>query len=409
MSQATADFFDRKKPWSRIKDSVIGSYLPQYLAMVSQLRRPIILVDAFAGPGVFRDPDTGRSEYGSPIIMCEAAKWARCPHRMFFGNKRRSHHNRLQAELDARQIPEAQATAVQMDSQELLTELAYIITDETLFLYLDPFGYTGCEMDGLKPLVERSPRYSTELIFNLDVADLHRLASRHALRNKGTTPQIAESHSLLMSVLMGDWWKDILLSDDPDFTAAEKELLIVQGYIERYKPYFKYRGYCPVPDKAGGKAKYYITFFSNHPDALVAHNDNMFRAYHTFVAKDRWSVGMFKEGVEKGAIEVGWRDVVSPDAFSLDPLIVEAVYLANKAGKSTARKETWVRILNEHGHFMKWTQPQFLRRVEALRDRGQLGPSVRDARRINDDCRLFLPAIGAEPMEPRQLGLDEIA
>jgi len=64
-----AEFFKGKRPWSKIKDKVIGDYLVPYLRKVSRLRRKIIIVDAFAGQGIFED-----GTKGSPLIICEIAE-----------------------------------------------------------------------------------------------------------------------------------------------------------------------------------------------------------------------------------------------------------------------------------------------------------------------------------------------
>jgi three-Cys-motif partner protein len=69
MSITTDDFFAGKRPWSIIKDQVLEQYMPGYLAKVNRLRRPILLIDGYAGPGVFDD-----GKPGSPLIMCAAAE-----------------------------------------------------------------------------------------------------------------------------------------------------------------------------------------------------------------------------------------------------------------------------------------------------------------------------------------------
>ena len=61
---AEKDFFKGKKPWSEIKDAVIGSYLPPYLRKVAQLEKHIVLVDAFAGRGKYEDGSAG-----SPLMI----------------------------------------------------------------------------------------------------------------------------------------------------------------------------------------------------------------------------------------------------------------------------------------------------------------------------------------------------
>ncbi len=55
MSDYEEDFFEGKRPWSVIKDQVLNSYMSPYLNKVKSLQKPILLIDGFAGPGVFDD------------------------------------------------------------------------------------------------------------------------------------------------------------------------------------------------------------------------------------------------------------------------------------------------------------------------------------------------------------------
>ena len=52
-TQSTEDtFFEGKRPWSVIKDKVIGDYIKPFKNKVAKLNRPILFIDAFAAPGV---------------------------------------------------------------------------------------------------------------------------------------------------------------------------------------------------------------------------------------------------------------------------------------------------------------------------------------------------------------------
>ncbi len=51
--KSESDFFKGKRPWSRIKDKVIGNYLVPYLNKVSKLPYKIVMVDAFTGQGIY--------------------------------------------------------------------------------------------------------------------------------------------------------------------------------------------------------------------------------------------------------------------------------------------------------------------------------------------------------------------
>ena len=69
MAGQEIDFFSGKRKWSRLKDQVLRSYLPPYLKKVNRLGKAIVLVDSFAGPGMFEEDN----EEGSPLIICKTA------------------------------------------------------------------------------------------------------------------------------------------------------------------------------------------------------------------------------------------------------------------------------------------------------------------------------------------------
>jgi three-Cys-motif partner protein len=62
-----SSFFNAKRPWSRYKDFLLQSYLEPYIPKVAKLRKPILIVDCFAGRGSFDD-----GEPGSPLIIAKA-------------------------------------------------------------------------------------------------------------------------------------------------------------------------------------------------------------------------------------------------------------------------------------------------------------------------------------------------
>ena len=74
MTKYTDDFFDGKRSWSFIKDKVLEGYMAPYIAKVARIGQRIVLIDGYAGPGIFED-----GKIGSPIIMCRAAeRYASC-------------------------------------------------------------------------------------------------------------------------------------------------------------------------------------------------------------------------------------------------------------------------------------------------------------------------------------------
>src|SRR5437879_13112919 len=91
MSKYDGDCFVGKRPWSLIKDYVLSSYILAYVSKVKGLGRPIVLIDGYAGPGVFAD-----GQEGSPLIICSAAeKFAKGHYSAHFFNIKREHHEKL--------------------------------------------------------------------------------------------------------------------------------------------------------------------------------------------------------------------------------------------------------------------------------------------------------------------------
>jgi three-Cys-motif partner protein len=92
-----AAFFKGKRPWSKIKDQILGQYMTPYLTKVKKLGKPIILIDAFAGPGKFDDRSAG-----SPLIICQAAEQCvRDSYQAIFVNREKEHHDQLSRVLSS--------------------------------------------------------------------------------------------------------------------------------------------------------------------------------------------------------------------------------------------------------------------------------------------------------------------
>ena len=51
MAKKNDDFFVEKKPWSKVKDELLGCYLKPYVAKILYTRKPLAYVDCFAGKG----------------------------------------------------------------------------------------------------------------------------------------------------------------------------------------------------------------------------------------------------------------------------------------------------------------------------------------------------------------------
>lgn len=117
MSSYRNDFFDKERPWSRLKNSILGSYMVPYLAKVANRQQSIVLVDAFAGPGKLEDGSPG-----SPLLIGSAAeKYASGKYRADFFNNDETHHVRLSSIINAQGW--TSCTAIHGDATTQLRDL----------------------------------------------------------------------------------------------------------------------------------------------------------------------------------------------------------------------------------------------------------------------------------------------
>ena len=369
MSENDDDFFVGKRPWSIIKDQVLGSYMSPYLAKVNRLGRPILLIDGYAGPGVFGD-----RKPGSPLLMCQAAeKYAKGNYQAIFINKDEKYHKQLESIIKSANWSDS-AQAVLGDSTVLLKTLPKTFKDQTVFLYLDPFGLRGCEFELLLPFLDRNPKYSTEIILTMNMPVVHRLATRHAVQEGRQDEQIIKNyHHILSKVFGGDYWQNIMWQQN--VTREDREKQLINAYQAKLAQYLSFTGSCPVRERTDTRIKYFIVFASRQADAMLLLNDIMVRAYFA-----RMHTADFSEGLWG---DTDWREMRSTEG--LDHVITNLV--TNHPGET--RKSVWSRVVQRH--FMRYLESEYIATVQRLVDEKILAsPTIRKTKRLNDNCALFL-------------------
>ncbi len=351
MDTTESTFFQGKRPWSMIKDRVIGRYLTVYIQKVSKLGKPILFIDGFAGPGVFEDGSDG-----SPVIICKVAEKSGKQWSAIFVNNNRNHHNQLHSVIIDRGW-ERNAKPICGQSADMLKAIHEILTDQTVFIYLDPFGLKGFSFSALVPYLERVVSgHSIEIVLNISMPTLHRLAAVHAASEGETTrSRIRKLNQTLSDALGGDWWQDIMWRDDnPD----QKENEVIRCFCERLAEFLPYTGYCPVQENADADVKYYITFASRHQDAQLLMNDMMCEAYEDYIFYTRGA------GVQRQLW--GLEDERAFNMHLLDQVILETV--GQNPGRS--REDIWKIIVPNY--FMRWTEKEYKRQVKELANDGKL-------------------------------------
>ena len=369
MVESSDEFFEGKRPWSKIKDKVLEKYMTPYLTKVNTRGQPILLIDGYAGPGTFGD-DT----VGSPIIICEAAeKYVKDNYQAIFINNKKKYHKKLSAEILRRGWSHSVETILG-DSQLLLKALPQTLSNQTVFLYLDPFGPTGCDFALLTPFLERASQFSTEILLTMSMPAMHRLATPKAVKaGRQDEQMIKDFHQILTNVLGGTYWKDILWQD---IDAEERERQLIQAYQDKLAQYLRFTHSCPVRERTDRRIKYYIVFASKHVDALILLNDIMTGAYFSGMHKADFAGGLWED--------TDWREMRS--IGGLDQVVIALV--RKHSGES--RKSIWRRVVQEH--FMRYLEPEYNATVQRLVEQKKLSYfNPRGTNRLNEDCKLYLP------------------
>jgi three-Cys-motif partner protein len=248
-----ASFFDGKRPWSRIKDRVLGAYLPPYMRKLQRLPEPIVIVDCFAGCGKFSGGTPG-----SPLIICQQIK-QHAPARAtaYFVNKRPAHHEALSRTIKT--FSDAGiAHPILGQSHHFLADLTSQLTGQSLFVYLDPFGIKECTFSATKQHLQRDASKSTELLMTISMPILHRLAARRRANSTAANPILSRFHALLEDVFGDVPWRDIMY--DHRLTSAQKEAQVIAAYCDQLRKYARYACCCPVRNRDDERVKYYIVF-----------------------------------------------------------------------------------------------------------------------------------------------------
>jgi len=346
--------------------------MPAYLAKVATLDRPILLVDGYAGPGIYDDHSPG-----SPLIMCAAAeRVVRGKYIALFVNHNPVHHEKLE-EVLTKNGWRSRAIPVLGDSTALLAQLSTLLRSQTVFLYLDPYGLKGCEFATLEPFLTRDKKYSTEIVINMSMPTTHRLAARHATaKGYSSRHEIAKRHERLSRVFGGDYWKDILWSTA--LRAEEKETALMEQYRHLISTYLPYTGSCPVRRSKEARIKYFITFASRHPHAMVLMNDAMCKAYFGEMHRAEYEGTLFAD--------TDWK--TTRGTVQLDSPVLEAV--RQNPGKT--RGDIWLVFIQQH--FMQFTASEYKVSVQRLVEAEKIfSPTQRETSRLNDACELY-PALG---------------
>jgi len=282
------DFFKSKRTWSKYKDFILGYYLEPYIPKVARLKRPILIVDCFAGCGRFDD-----GEPGSPLIIAPIIKKWRDKGVNVRGEFIEALPGNFQRLKDALFDSSDFATALFGNFEDHLDELAEKAKQNTVFLYVDPYTVKGLVFERMNSVYEqiRKSSASVELLLNLNVATFMRWAlaafKRHdQLPEEATNsdadyqaddPMESIEMSTLDAIAGGDYWRPI--AGDATRSFLEKIGAFTTEYRKLLASSFTFAASCEIKSKYEHQVpKYVLIYGTRHPDGIEIMNDAMGKA-----------------------------------------------------------------------------------------------------------------------------------
>lgn len=261
-------FFEKKRTWSLAKDKILNWYLHPYLCKVKNLRRTIVIVDGFAGPGLYKD-----GSEGSPFIICKKieelkSKGVRAIAVLIDSDK--ECYKELKKNIKEFELKKI-AFSFLGDFRDLTPEIIKATANNPTFFYIDPFGIKGLEFENLKLIFSKVNKISTEVLVNFNFKALLR--------------ECEINSSLTDGVMGGNYYKEILI--DNKISNADKEEKVIEMYKGVYKEFFNFVGSCPVMYRDEQKAKYHLIFATSNFDGFRLMNDGMGNIYREFYTEGR--------------------------------------------------------------------------------------------------------------------------
>ncbi|MBN1391259.1 MAG: three-Cys-motif partner protein TcmP [Sedimentisphaerales bacterium] len=321
--KADKSFFNKKRHWSKRKDKILENYLSPYLSKIATQKAPVLIVDAFAGPGKFGD-----GELGSPLIICQNIQTAllkgiSVPVSALCIEAEEELFSELSNSIE--QFPFAVAKHGKFG--DFIQEIEKKAKDHSVFLYVDPFAVEGLDWDGMDRVFQHLnvSNMSIEVLMNFNTPSfVRRGLSALKLAVPESDPETEDLEEIdapiptppsiekLNNVAGGDWWQSILISH---MSFPYQVQQITDGICERLSKRFK--EVCQHAIKAlphHTVPKYYLIFGSRHPDALLLMNDEM--------VKSRLTLAELAKPKDRTLFEMRSTELI-PDIERLPAIILE--------------------------------------------------------------------------------------
>lgn len=317
MAKKNNDFFTEKKPWSEVKDQLLGCYLKPYVDKILHTRRPLVYVDCFAGKGIFDD-----GKQGSPLIALNIMQ------KSLTSSTISGHLQIVPVFIDLNYADDLRnnlkdypdAKIVSGAYEDTIDELLKNKSGYNVFLYIDPYGIKALNCSKFDKFAN-GQFYSIELLINMNSFGFIRegcrvIGRQFKMDDDAFFDDLVEyeptrldtsnkSVEALNQIAGGDYWKPIieqLTSGKIDGYKAEE--YFSEQYCQRLSQTFTYVLNMPIRIKKGQHTKYRMIHVTNHPDGCVLMADNICNRWEVMKQiQTGGQLSLFQETVDNQIID----------------------------------------------------------------------------------------------------------
>lgn len=317
MAKKNDDFFVEKKPWSKVKDELLGCYLKPYVAKILYTRKPLAYVDCFAGKGKFDDGNPG-----SPLIALDIFKKGLAITRLDGKAQIRAAFIDLNyaSDLEINLRSYKGVTIVSGAYEDTIEELLKSQIGCNVFLYIDPYGIKA--LDCTKFDAFANGRFnSIELLINMNSFGFIReacnaMGTKFKIDDSGFFDDLVEydptildatdkSIEALNRIAGGDYWKDIIVRyKNGEIDGYKAEEYFSEQYCQRLGKSYKYVLNMPIRIQQNQHPKYRMIHATNHPDGCVLMADNICNRWELLKnIQNSGQLTLFQETLNKQIID----------------------------------------------------------------------------------------------------------
>lgn len=288
MAKKNDDFFVEKKPWSKVKDELLGCYLTPYIAKILYTYKPVAYVDCFAGKGKFDDRNPGSPLIALDIFQKSLAKTkmdgkARIGAAFIDLNYASDLETNLSAYPGVKIVPGAY--------EDTIDELLKSKVGWNVFLYIDPYGIKALDCSKFDAFA--NGQFNTiELLINMNSFGFIReacnaMGTKFKVDDSGFFDDLVEydptildatdkSIEALNRIAGGDYWKDIILKyKSSEIDGYKAEEYFSEQYCQRLSDSYTYVLNMPIRIQQNQHPKYRMIHATNHPSGCVLMADNI--------------------------------------------------------------------------------------------------------------------------------------